>query len=107
MLTTTLPHVSATYSRLASGAWGIRCTGDVSTITTGSSVRVTKRDGRAASETVARVLWTDGRALLAAIVPTAVPASRAWAAGPHRHQCPDCGDYVQRGSTCWETGLAH
>lgn len=27
--------------------------------------------------------------------------------GPGTYECEDCGDRVRRGTTCWETGLAH
>ena len=46
-----------TYAKLNTGAWGIRATTKVAE---GDRVTVTKKDGSTKSETIDRVLWTDG-----------------------------------------------
>jgi len=53
-----------TYTQLRSGAWGIRHQG---ALTPGATVTVTKRDQTTRTETVDRVVWTDGTTTLATI----------------------------------------
>lgn len=51
-----------TYTKLRSGAWGVR--GPAESVRSGSTIVVSKRDGSTKTETVGRVLWTgDGIAL--------------------------------------------
>lgn len=52
------------YTKLRSGAWGVRVDGPA---TAGSTVEVVKRDGTRRTETVERVLWTDGTVSICAI----------------------------------------
>jgi len=46
-----------TYAKLNTGAWGVRAT---SPVKQGDRVTVTKKDGQRKTETIDRVLWTDG-----------------------------------------------
>lgn len=62
----------ASFSRLPSGAWGIRGKG----LVVGAKVAVRKRDGSSSTETVARIVSTDGDGWQTAeIVPSVKPAS--------------------------------
>ena len=59
------PIAAATFTRLRTGAWGLRVAGAVNT---GDIVRATRRDGRSSLETVGRVVWSDGNVTIAAMV---------------------------------------
>jgi hypothetical protein len=74
--------IAATYTKLRSGAWGLRVTGGVPT--PGSPVPVRKRDGTVNAEVVGRVIWTDGLTvwLCSALVLTAPKAKAKKAARP-------------------------
>jgi hypothetical protein len=48
--------ITATYTRLRSGDWGIQVTGPV-TLTPRTRISVTRRDGRTKTETITAVLW--------------------------------------------------
>lgn len=48
---------TATFTKLRTGNWGIRCT---KAVAEGDRVQVAKRDGSVKVETVAKVVWTDG-----------------------------------------------
>lgn len=56
----------ATYTKLKSGAWGVRVAGATSS---GSVVSVTTKSGKTKSETVAKVLWSGNGVSICAIVP--------------------------------------
>lgn len=56
--------ISATYSKLKSGEWGIRVPGATRE---GQTVTVTTKAGAAKTETVARVLWTGNGVSICAI----------------------------------------
>lgn len=56
--------MKASYTKLKSGAWGVRVEGKV---VDGQSITVTKKDGTAKSETIEKVLWTGGGVSLCAI----------------------------------------
>jgi hypothetical protein len=87
----------ATWTKLKDGTWGIRAEGKVAV---GTSVEVRKKSGESETRTVARVIWTDGKISLCS-----VGASRSKRRGPY--ECPECGDRVQPGTRCWETGCLH
>ncbi len=62
--------MTATYTKLRSGDWGIRVQGDGCTIASlhsGLSIAVAKRDGSTRHETIDRVVWRDGRTAICAI----------------------------------------
>ena len=61
--------MNATYTKLRSGEWGIRVTGNAPVA--GQFVTVTKRDGTTKKETVTRVLWSGDGVYLCAIAPKA------------------------------------
>jgi hypothetical protein len=67
--------MATTYTKLRSGAWGVRCT---DAVTVGDTVTVTKRDGSVKSETIATIVWRGDGVTLAAIAAkgtaTAAPA---------------------------------
>ena len=56
----------ATYTKLRSGEWGVRVTGE--RVTRGSMVTVTKKDGELREEHIERVLWSGEGVMLCAIV---------------------------------------
>lgn len=60
--------LAATYSKLRSGAWGVRTEGD-HTPSKGELVEVLTRAGKRKGEEIGRVLWTDGRISICAIIP--------------------------------------
>jgi hypothetical protein len=89
----------ATWTKLKSGAWGIRVTGGAPS--SGDTVTVSKKDGTQQSVTVEKVVWTGGDVALCAI--EAKPRSGSGRSG-RRYEC---GEYVTPGSSCWETGMSH
>ncbi len=56
--------MTATYTKLKDGSWGIRVVGKV---TTGQTVTVTKKSGESKQETVGKVLWTGDGITLATV----------------------------------------
>lgn len=58
--------MSATYTKLRSGDWGVRITGPVAQ---GDLVSVTKKSGEISWETISKVVWSGNGVSLCAIVP--------------------------------------
>jgi hypothetical protein len=56
--------MATTYTKLRSGAWGVRCTDRVGV---GDTVTVTKRDGSVKRETIATIVWKGDGVTLAAL----------------------------------------
>lgn len=56
--------MAASFTKLNNGDWGIRVTG---TVSEGAKVTVKKKDGTESTETVEKVVWTDGKASICAI----------------------------------------
>ena len=114
--------LTATFARLADQTWGVRVNGPRPT--EGAAITVAKRDGSTKSATVARVLWhgtaRDGQiASLCSIVEDSSRTTHSNCApdefsghgrargGGGRRECEECGDYVVRGTVCWDTGCLH
>ena len=98
-----------TYTKLKSGAWGVKVSGETKA---GEKVEVVKRDGSHKFETVASVVWSGNGVSLCSIIPSVplvrgTPTRSAGGGRGGRLQCEDCGDYVTAGTRCWETGLTH
>ena len=106
--------VSASYTKLQSGDWGIRVSG---TVAPGAAVTVTKKDGTTKVETVHQVLWSGadkfrpGQTVTLCSVTPSAPSRRYVGCAParrdSRRECEECGDFVVSGTRCWETGLTH
>ena len=101
--------MSATYTKLKTGAWGIRGVG----LKVGPAV-VTKRDGTTADVVVVKVLWTgpDGTSIAAIAGSDSGAASTSRGSsrrrgGSREYECEECGDRVVPGTRCWETGCIH
>lgn len=56
--------MTATYTKLRDGSWGVRAAGKV---VAGQTITVAKRDGSTKTETVDRVLWSGDGVTLASI----------------------------------------
>jgi len=102
---------SVTWTKLKSGEWGIRSTSE---LRTGGSVTVSRRDGTKSDVTVDRKIWSGDGVWLYSIRKAAPSreTSPSHSRSRHRDQydryyCTECGDRVEAGSTCWETGLIH
>ena len=61
-----------TYTKLRSGAWGVRCTDRVGV---GDTVTVTKRDGSVKTETIHTIVWKGDGVTLAALAPKGAAAA--------------------------------
>ncbi len=104
--------MSATYTKLKNGSWGVRSTTPVAP---GDNVLVTKRDQTTKLEIIDHVVWTGEGVWIAAFrSSTKTPAQdRARTPGSRRrrgggsYECEECGERVSPGSQCWETGCAH
>jgi hypothetical protein len=57
--------MTATYTKLKSGDWGVRIEGG--TVKQGDTITVTKKSGERKQETIAKVVWTGNGITLAAI----------------------------------------
>ena len=76
-----------TYTKLRSGDWGVKADG---TVKSGDSVSVTKKSGETKRETVAKVLWTDGKTSLCAIGSANSASATRGHRGYESGVCPDC-----------------
>src|SRR5512142_1366910 len=94
-------RMAISYTKLKSGNWGIRSD---KILKEGEVVSVTTKAGKTNTETVKKVIWTDGKAWLAAIEEKRQPAQRG---GNKPYECEECGDRVTPGTQCWETGMLH
>lgn len=103
------------YTKLKSGAWGVRVQGTKPDA--GSSVTVRTKAGAEKTETIIEVLWsgadkTSGETVsLCSIAQRARPSNGNGNGGGNsygrRYECEDCGEYVTPGTSCWETELRH
>lgn len=108
-MTTTTTTATVTFQKLRSGAWGLRST---RALTPGASVEVSKRDGSRDTKTVGPLVWSGEGVYLYAIGGTSTRgSSRGSSCGSSRrggrYECDECGDFVTRGTKCWETGMTH
>jgi hypothetical protein len=94
---------TATYTQLRDGSWGVRAPGRA---VVGQSIIVRKRDGSTKTETVKAVLWSGNDAKSGQTISLCSIAPRARERSA-RYDCEECGEYVERGSRCWETGMTH
>jgi hypothetical protein len=103
----------ATPSKLRDGSWGARVAGSVAV---GDVVTITTKAGKSWDATVSRVLWSDGSVALVATHNDQYDAkvrrdgfrrggSSRRSGG--RYICEECGDWVEPGTSCWETGCTH
>ena len=116
--------MTATYTRLRQGDWGIRVTG-AEVPAEGDTVTVRKKDGQERREVVLKVIWSGTGKYSGALEHLCAIVQRAAGAGRRRGKrhdgqpcangcgarlnCSECGEWVNcgDGSRCWETGLAH
>ena len=98
--------MTISYTKLRSGEWGVRSDqaikeGEIVSVT----VKTGANAGKTKTETVKKIVWTDGKVWLAAVEKKdAAPAERR---GNRPYECEECGDRVTSGSRCWETGMTH
>jgi hypothetical protein len=94
--------VSASYTKLKDGSWGVRASGK---LTDGATVVVSKRDGSTKPETIQKVLWSGKDQKTGAIVSLCAIAQRESGGsryGSRRYRdddqcnCPQCSS----GSEC-------
>ena len=86
---------TATFTKLRSGAWGIRATTKVAE---GDRVEISKKDGTTKMETVAKIVWTDGSSVwlcaIGAPATTAAKSRRTFVPcgypGCNEAYCDDC-----------------
>jgi hypothetical protein len=88
-----------TYSKLRDGSWGVRVAGPAKA---GAAVTVTKKSGETKTETIGRVLWTDGKVSLCTIVSST--ASRRSDRSAHPWTGCACGsrEGYPQDSDCWQ-----
>ena len=81
----------ATYTKLKSGAWGIRAESEA--IRNGDQIIVTKKDGSTKIEIVEAVVWRGNGVSVCAIGAMASSgySYRASNAAPRGRVCPECG----------------
>jgi len=63
--------MATTYTKLRTGAWGVRST---DRLTVGQTVTVERRDGSRKSETIAQIVWRGEGITLAAVAPKGAAA---------------------------------
>jgi len=76
-----------TYTKLRSGQWGIRAEGPVKS---GQTVTVQTKAGAQKTETVDRVIWTDGKVTLASVRASGRPQSRGNGYAREYGECEAC-----------------
>lgn len=87
---------TTTFKKLRSGEWGVQGP----RLLNGQVVKIAKRDGTITTAIVGKVIFTakDGFSIA-----TLAPKT-------DRHgmvECDECGERVNPGTRCWETGLTH
>jgi hypothetical protein len=94
--------MTATYTKLRDGSWGVRVVG---TVAPGAMVQVVKKSGESKTKIIGRVVWTGNGVTLATL---ACESTRSTThRRGRRYECEECGDYVEPGTRCWETGMIH
>jgi hypothetical protein len=88
--------MSATYTKLKSGEWGVRVQGDARV---GQVVTVKKRDGTTKTETIEKVVWSGNGISLCAVSRSAKPAYTP-RAGRRNNNSSDCDDFCQGCRRC-------
>lgn len=96
--------MSATYTKLKSGAWGIRISGGTAP-TVGAKITVTKKSGETKVETVTKVVWSGNGVHLCVVAGTEAPVRWVYAPGSlhgRRTGC-SCGSVEgeSRPNDCW------
>lgn len=89
--------MQATYTKLRTGAWGVKLTGVVGS-TVPANVTVTKRDGTAKAERIAEVLWRGDGAMICTIAAGAARASAYGGTGYRARGCKTGGNCSSFGS---------
>jgi hypothetical protein len=111
---TNTQNATATYRKTKTGEWVVFA--PVAMLVTGCGVYVTKKDGTVKLEMIARVgksFQVDGVAYAYGYIlqtPKAAPSAPKAAttrSNPSRYICDECGEWVNAGSRCWETGCSH
>lgn len=87
--------MSATYTKLKDGSWGVRVSGKASR---GAALDVTKKDGSRKSEKVRKVLWTGKDEKTGAIISLCSIAPTAHAPRMHSHDHDGMSYYDRNGN---------
>lgn len=102
--------MSATYTKLKNGEWGVRVEG---TVNRGTVVSVVTKAGKLKTETVGSVLWTGtDRQSGHTISLCAIKQKEQQRDGAHYERgvgmvCDECGERAIKGTKRWETGCLH
>jgi len=90
--------MTTTYTKLRTGAWGVRST---DRLTVGQTVTVERRDGARKSETIHTIVWRGQGVTLAALAPKGAAAAPA-AERPERgnRDCGGCGNLGRMCEAC-------
>lgn len=102
---TTTQTTTATFTKLRTGAWGVKGRG----LRAGQAVTVTKRDGATSTVTIDRVTWTGSDGVqLASIADTRLPQARTTRIGAETRTQARGGNWSVRrqyaGSHCQMCG---
>lgn len=87
--------MTASYTKLKSGEWGIRVEGG--TPKSGERITVVKKSGETKTETIAKVVWSGNGVVLCAIQTQEKVASYQPKAGRREY---DCDDFCQGCRRC-------
>lgn len=85
--------MSATYTKLKTGGWGIRVQGE-NAVRAGQNVTVTTKAGKIKEETVRKVLWTGNGITLCAVEPRDRHGDIIRTDDHGRPTCEDCGKWT-------------
>lgn len=96
----------ASYTKLKTGAWGIRCNAGAQV---GATVDVTTKAGAVKREVIAAVLWRDAAKDLSICAIGGKEKSGYGGSGYRRAsgdgECNECGEWIKSANQrCWETG---
>lgn len=101
--------MAISYRKTKDGKWV--AFGPVAEVRVGT-VTVTKASGERKTEQVVSLgkpFEANGTQCVYGYLATSAPAParRPSVQSGRRYECPECGDYVYPGTSCWETGCTH
>lgn len=88
--------MTATYTKLKDGSWGIRVV-SVTKVTPGAAVTVTTKAGKQKTEVIGKVLWTGNGVNLCTIASSTQSRSSSRDNGAYDGSCANCRFARQRG----------
>jgi hypothetical protein len=100
-----LKAFEATFKKLRSGEWGLVVNSEQ--VQPGDSVLTVTKAGKREQKIVGKVIWRGNGVAICEIATSGGGGSSSRRRPGGRYECEECGDYVEPGTRCWETGMIH